>query len=100
MKMSRSRSEAQREFDRIAASRMRLHGGGLPLHVALGSRGSLLFRYRLRRMGINPDEVKEAVRLVDEAAMVETLQGMPMSVRYATVARKQKKRPVWGKGLF
>jgi hypothetical protein len=51
-------------------------------------------------MGINPDEVKEAVSLVDEAAMVDTLQGMPMSVRYATVARKQKKRPVWGKGLF
>ena len=98
--MMASRTEQQREFDRIAASRMRLHDGGVPLHVALGGRSSILFRYRLKRMGINPGDVKEAVQLVDEAALVETLASMPMSVRYATVARKQNKRPVWGRGLF
>ena len=95
-----SRTETQRQFDRIAAARMRLHEGGLPLHVALGSKPSIMFRFRLRRMGITIEEAQDLVALVDESAIAETMSSMPISVRYATVKREQKRRPVWGRGLF
>ena len=33
--------DVRREFDRMAAQRMRLHSGGVPLHVALGGTPSV-----------------------------------------------------------
>lgn len=90
--------DIRRDFDRMAASRMRLHTGGLPLHTALASRPSISLRFKLKRMGLalEDDGVADLLSLVDEVGLQENLSRMPLSVRYATVARPRRERRVWG----
>ena len=94
MKMN---NQKQREFDRIAASRMRTTNGGFPLHLALGQPESIRFRWKLKRMGI---ESAELIQLIDEVSYQKTLLNQPLGVRYASITRKQKKKQVWGSDLI
>jgi hypothetical protein len=94
MKMSK---EKQREFDRIAASRMRITNGGFPLHLALGQPESIRFRWKLKRMGIKSPEL---IQLIDEVSYQKTLLNQPLGVKYASITRKQKKKQVWGSDLI
>tara|TARA_B100000161_G_C33480067_1_gene382119 strand:- start:394 stop:678 length:285 start_codon:yes stop_codon:yes gene_type:complete len=94
MKMN---NQKQREFDRIAASRMRTTNGGFPLHLALGQPESIRFRWKLKRMGIDSPEL---IQLIDEVAYQKTLLNQPLGVRYASITRKQKKKQVWGSDLI
>ena len=89
--------ERQREFDKIAASRMRTTNGGFPLHLALGQPESIRLRWKLKRMGA---ESPELIQLVDEISYQKTLLNQPLGVRYASIKRKQKKREVWGSDLI
>jgi hypothetical protein len=85
-----------REFDRMAGSRMRLHHGGLPLHVALGSTKAIRARRRLRRLGLAETEAgKDMLEFVDHLAVNSILQEQPLSVRYATVKRGKARRVVY-----
>lgn len=82
-----------REFDRMAGSRMRLHHGGLELHVALGSVSSIRARRRLKRLGlIQTDAAKDLLDFVDSVAISKVLEDQPLAVRYSTVKRG-KTRP-------
>lgn len=94
MKMTNRNYE--REYDRIASSRMRTTNGGFPLHISLGQPESIRFRWRLKRMGV---ECEEMVQLIDEIAYQKSLLNQPMGVRFATVKRKQKKSKIWGSKL-
>tara|TARA_Y100001938_G_C8100800_1_gene441577 strand:- start:3393 stop:3674 length:282 start_codon:yes stop_codon:yes gene_type:complete len=89
--------ERQREFDKIAASRMRTTNGGFPLHLALGQPESIRLRWKLKRMGV---ESPELIQLIDEISYQKTLLNQPLGVRYASIKRKQKKREVWGSDLI
>jgi len=93
----KSRREYQREYDKIAASRMRIQSGGFPLHLAIGQPESIRFRWKLKRMGIKSEEL---VQLIDEMAYQKTLLNESLGVRYSAVERKQKKKKVWGDELF
>ena len=85
-----------REFDRMAGSRMRLHHGGLPLHVALGSSKAIRARRRLRRLGLEQTEAaRDLMQFVDHLAVNAVLDEQPLSVRYATVKRGKARRSVY-----
>lgn len=85
----------QREYDRIAAARISKLGGGVPRHVALGSRPSLSLRWKLKRMGLKGDHIKAALSLVDDLALHEALARMPLGVRFSTMPQARKKVKVW-----
>lgn len=85
-----------REFDRMAGSRMRLHHGGLPIHVAMGSSKAIRARRRLRRLGLEKTEAgKDLMEFVDHLAMNSVLEEQPLAVRYATVKRGKSRRTVY-----
>jgi len=90
--------DVRREFDRMAAQRMRLHSGGVPLHVALGGRPSVSLRFKMKRLGFGLDrpEVNDLLELVDSVEYQKSMSQMPMSIRYATVSRPRRERRVWG----
>lgn len=92
-----SNREYQREYDKIAASRMRVQGGGFPLHLALGQPESLRFRWKLKRMGV---ESEELVQLIDEISYQKTMLNQSLGVRYASIHRPQKKKKIWGDELL
>lgn len=88
--------ELQREFDKIAVSRMKTHNGGLNLHTALGNKSSIRIRWKLRRLGLMKSELgKDLAHLIDEIAINETFTDTPISVRYASVAREETKPKVF-----
>lgn len=80
--------DLQREFDKIAVSRMQKHNGGLNLHTALGNKSSIRIRWKLERLGLlKSEEGKNLSRLIDEIAINQTFSDSPIGVRYASVKR-------------
>ncbi len=92
-----ARSEREAEYDRIAATRLRVHEGGHPLHLTLGGPSSIRLRWRLRSMGLNLDDekVKALAEIVDSLNIQATLSNQPLGVRYAASKRKKIKPRVW-----
>jgi len=88
-------TKRQREFDRIAASRISKLGGGIPKHVALGSAASLSLRWKMKRMGLSGDHINAALDLVDDQAMQDQLRRQSIGVRFATMPQARKKVKVW-----
>lgn len=82
----------EREYDRIAASRMRSTNGGFPIHIALGQPEAIRFRYKLKRMGAKADEI---LALIDELSYQKTLLNQSLGVRFSSVKRPQSKSKVW-----
>lgn len=93
----KSRREYQREFDKIAASRMRIQSGGFPLHLALGQPEAIRFRHKLKIMGVKSPHLLE---LIDQVSYQKTMLNEPLGVRYASIERPQTKKKVWGSDLF
>ncbi len=94
----KSRREIEKEFDRIASSRMRLHSGGLEDHVALGESMSITWRFKLKKMGLDiGGQASELTELIDSVAIQRTLAAQSLGVRYAAVKRPSKKDEIWGK---
>jgi hypothetical protein len=89
----------EQEYDRIAASRLARLGGGVPRHVALGSKASLSLRWKLARMGLQGPHVDHAVQLVDELSLAAILDRHPIGVRFATIPRAKADLEVWDVGL-
>ena len=89
----------QREYDRIAASRISKLNGGVPRHVALGSRSALSLRWKLNRMGLKGDHINSALKLVDDLAINQALARMPLGVRFATMPQAKAKVKVWDVGI-
>jgi hypothetical protein len=89
----------QREYDRIAASRISKLGGGVPKHIALGSPAALSLRWKMQRMGLTGEHIDAAIRLVDEQAMQAQLQRQSIGVRFATMPQSRKRVKVWDVGI-
>ncbi len=84
-----------REYDRIAGSRISKMKGGIPLHVALGSRESIILRNKLKRLGLKGDHINDLISLVDEIGIQESLREQPLGVRFATVKTQKNKPKIW-----
>jgi len=89
--------KSEREYDRIAGSRIAKMGGGIPLYVALGSKSSIILRNKLKRLGIKGEHIEDLLKLVDEVGIQESLKEQPLGVRFATVKTKRNKPKVWNK---
>ncbi len=87
--------ELQRKFDRIAASRLSRIDGGIPRHVALSNRGSIVLRNKLRRMGLSGPHIDAAVNMVDEMGLQEVLSTQPLGSRFATVPQAKRAPKIW-----
>ena len=90
--MSRQKN---REYDRIAASRMSKLNGGIPLHVALSNSRSITLRNKMKRLGLEGEHIKDLIALVDEIGIQKNLENQPIGVRFATVKREKSKPRVW-----
>lgn len=92
-------AKREQEYDRIAASRLARLNGGIPQHVALGSRAALSLRWKLERMEITGPHADHAVALVDQLAMAEILANQPIGVRFATMPRSKRDLEIWDPGV-
>lgn len=98
--MSSSYTRREMEYDRIAAARLARLNGGVPRHIALGSRPSQSLRWKLRRMGLEGEHIEHAVELVDDLALNDLLNRHPIGVRFATIPRPSKVSiDLWDIGL-
>jgi|31_taG_2_1085359.scaffolds.fasta_scaffold56094_2 hypothetical protein len=89
----------EQEYDRIAASRLARLNGGVPRHIALGSRAALSLRWKLARMGLEGPHIDHAVALVDELSLAKILDHHPIGVRFATIPRAKRDLEVWDVGI-
>ena len=96
---SKSWTSREQEYDRIAAARLARLNGGVPRHVALGSRAALSLRWKLQRMGLEGEHIDHAVELVDELALARILERHPIGVRFATIPRSKRELEVWDVGI-
>lgn len=87
--------KANREYDRIAGSRVSKMNGGIPLHVALSTKKSIIFRNKMKRLGLKGEHIKDLIALVDELGIQETLREQPLGVRFATVKGEKKGPKIW-----
>lgn len=87
--------KANREYDRIAGSRVSKMNGGIPLHVALSTKKSIIFRNKMKRLGLKGEHIRDLIALVDELGIQETLREQPLGVRFATVKGKKKGPKIW-----
>jgi hypothetical protein len=88
-------NEREREYNRIAANRISRLDGGLPVHVAIAMRPSITLRNKLKRMGLEGEHITDLIQMIDEIGMQETLQHMPLGVRFATVKQAQRPPSIW-----
>jgi hypothetical protein len=87
--------EFQRRFDRIAASRLSRINGGIPRHIALSNRGSIVVRNKLSRMGLYGPHIDAAVKMVDEMGLQEVLSTQPLGSRFATIPQAKRAPKIW-----
>jgi hypothetical protein len=87
--------ELQRKFDRIAATRLSRIDGGVPRHIALSNRGSIVLRNKLMRMGLSGPHIDAAVTMVDEMGLQEVLSTQPLGSRFATIPQAKRAPKIW-----
>ena len=69
--------------------------GGIPLHVAIGNIRSITLRNKLKRMGLKGDHIDDLISLVDEIGIQQSLNDMPLGVRFSTVKSKKNKPKIF-----
>ena len=92
------RKQSERDYDRIAGSRMSKMKGGIPLHVALSNSKSITFRNKIKRLGLEGDHIDDLISLIDEIGIQKTLLNQPLGVRFATIKREKSKPNIWKPG--
>jgi hypothetical protein len=90
-----STRESEREYDRIAGSRISKMNGGIALHVALSKSPSITLRNKLKRMGLQGEHITDLVQMIDELGYQKTLAEQPIGVRFATVKQAKRKPRIW-----
>lgn len=90
-----STRESEREYDRIAGSRIAKMNGGIALHVALAKSPSITLRNKLKRMGLKGEHITDLVKMIDDLGYQKTLSEQPIGVRFATVKQAQRKPRIW-----
>ena len=69
--------------------------GGIPLHVAIGNIRSITLRNKLKRMGLTGEHIDDLISLVDEIGIQQSLNDMPLGVRFSTVKTEKNKPNIW-----
>lgn len=69
--------------------------GGIPLHVAIGNIRSITLRNKLKRMGLTGEHIDDLISLVDEIGIQQSLNDMPLGVRFSTVKTEKNKPKIW-----
>ncbi len=69
--------------------------GGIPLHVAIGDIRSITLRNKLKRLGLQGQHIDDLISLVDEIGIQQSLNDMPLGVRFSTVKSKKNKPNIW-----
>ncbi len=69
--------------------------GGIPLHVAIGDIRSITLRNKLKRLGLKGQHIDDLISLVDEIGIQQSLNDMPLGVRFSTVKSKKNKPNIW-----
>ena len=87
--------ELQRKFDRIAASRLSRINGGIPRHIALSNRGSIVLRNKFKRMGLYGQHIDAAIEMVDDMGLQEVLSTQPLGSRFATIPQAKRPPKIW-----
>lgn len=87
--------ELQRRFDRIAASRLSRINGGIPRHIALSNRGSIVLRNKFKRMGLYGQHIDAAIEMVDDMGLQEVLSTQPLGSRFATIPQAKTPPKIW-----
>lgn len=88
-----TKSKEWKALDRLSASRMHMER-----HEALSaSSASITLRFKLARLGINPDseEAKNLLSMIDSLGFQSALKDQPIATRFASVKREIHKQKVW-----
>jgi hypothetical protein len=89
-------NKKNREFDRIAGSRI-AKTGGIPKHVALSNKNSIILRNKFKRLGLSGSHIDSILDLADEIGIQETLNRQPLGVRFSTVKTPKQRKKIWKK---
>ena len=63
--------------------------------MAIGEIRSITLRNKLKRLGIKGQHIDDLISLVDEIGIQQTLNDMPLGVRFSTVKSKKNKPKIW-----
>lgn len=63
--------------------------------MAIGNIRSITLRNKLKRMGLSGEHVDDLISLVDEIGIQQTLNDMPLGVRFSTVKTQKNKPRIW-----
>lgn len=87
-------NKKNREYDRIAGSRI-AKTGGIPKYVALSNKKSVILRNKFKRLGLEGAHIDSILDLADELGFQETLATQPLGVRFSTVKTPVKRKKIW-----
>tara|TARA_B110000444_G_scaffold251959_1_gene280577 strand:+ start:4959 stop:5246 length:288 start_codon:yes stop_codon:yes gene_type:complete len=89
------RRRLQHEFDKIAGNRISKLNGGIKTHIALSNRASITFRNKIKRMGLTGEHIDDALKMLDDIGIQQTLQHQSLGVRFATVPYSKNKPKIY-----
>jgi len=63
--------------------------------VAIGNIRSITLRNKLKRLGLTGEHIDDLISLVDEIGIQQSLNDMPLGVRFSTVKTDRNKPKIW-----
>lgn len=85
----------EQEYDRIASSRLSRLDGGISKRIALMNKRSMIFEFKMRRLGLEGKHIEACQQIIDDISMNETLSAHTIGVRFATIPRSKKPLDIW-----
>jgi hypothetical protein len=85
----------EQEYDRIASSRLSRLDGGISKRIALMNKRSMIFEFKMRRLGLSGSHIDACQKIIDDISINETLSNHTIGVRFATIPRSKKPLDIW-----
>lgn len=85
----------EQEYDRIASSRLSRLDGGISKRIALMNKRSMIFEFKMKRLGLQGDHINACQKIIDDISINETLSNHTIGVRFATIPRSKKPLDIW-----
>lgn len=63
--------------------------------MAIGNIRSITLRNKLKRLGLTGEHIDDLISLVDEIGIQQSLNDMPLGVRFSTVKTDRNKPKIW-----
>lgn len=89
------KAKFEQEYDRIASSRISRLDGGISKRIALMNKNAIRFKFKMKRLGLEGQHIKDAQELIDNIAMNELLENHTIGVRFATIPRSKRPLEIW-----